>query len=225
MDLKSLMLCFSSVALATTTGLYGLKFVRKRNYLLGLEWWVVTVSSTNALIFFATGSPFFYGISHFLDAFSRGFGMPLIAVAGLMTVTHGYRPSAWQDVLLFGIATVGTIVLVAAGFVKEVLPYFYVAMWGLLALYLAYFATRLLRAGQPFHALTTIVALVCSLAIACIYDFYKIPGEETNVVFNFYVLALLTWSYFTVAIYYAYCALERAQGRTNADTGVLSYSK
>ncbi|MGU7778870.1 hypothetical protein [Burkholderia sp. PU8-34] len=210
MDLRSASLCCSAALLALTTGIYGLKFVRKRNYLLGFEWWIVTFSASNALVFFVTGSPFSYGISHFLDAFSRGFGMPVVAVAGLMAVTHHYKPSVRQDVILFGIATIGTIVLVTTDFLDGILPYFYVAMWTALAIYLAYFVRRLLRAGETFHALTTIVALVGSLAIACIYDFYRIPGEATNIVFNFYVLALVTWSYFCASIYYAYCALERA---------------
>ncbi|WGY71358.1 hypothetical protein KEC55_30695 [Burkholderia cepacia] len=225
MDHRSLVLCLSSATLAMTTGVYGLKFVRKRNFLLGFEWWIVTISATNALIFFATESPVSYGISHFLDAFSRGFGMPVIAVAGLMAVTHGYRPSVRQDVLLFVLAAAGTVVLVTAGFLQHVLPYFYVTMWTLLSIYLVGFVMRLLRAGHAFHALTTAVALVASLAIACIYDFYKIPGEETNVVFNFYVLALLTWSYFTVVLYYAYCALGKQSGRSQAGSAVLSYPK
>jgi hypothetical protein len=62
-----------------------------------------------------------------------------------------------------------------------------------------------------FRAMAMVVALATSLAIAGIYDFYKIPGEETNVVFNFYTLALCSWAYFMVAMYYGYCALERAQ--------------
>ncbi|TCW86875.1 hypothetical protein C5O80_02660 [Burkholderia sp. SRS-46] len=210
MDLRAVSLCFSSAVLASTTGVYGVKFLRKRNFLLGIEWLIVTFSASNALIFFVTGSPFSYGISHFLDAFSRAFGMPVVAVAGLMAVTHDYKPSVRQDVMLFGIAVVGTIALVTTDFMEEILPYFYVVMWTLLALYLAYFVKRLLDAGLKFHAMTTFVALVCTLAIAYIYDFYKIPGEEQNVVFNFFVLALLTWSYFVVSIYHAYCALERA---------------
>ena len=224
MDHRSLVLCLSSATLAATTGLYGFKFVRKRNFLLGFEWWIVTISASNAVIFFATESPVSYAISHFLDAFSRGFGMPVIAVAGLMAVTHGYRPSMRQDVTLFVLATLGTIALVA-GVLQNALPYFYVAMWTLMSIYLAGFVLRLARAGHVFHALTTTIALVASQAIACIYDFYKIPGEETNVVFNFYVLALLAWSYLTVTLYYAYGALERDAGRGKVNANVLSYPK
>lgn len=225
MDHRSLALCLSSAILAATTGVYGFKFVRKRNFLIGFEWWIVTISASNALIFFATDSPLSYAISHFLDAFSRGFGMPVIAVAGLMAVTHGYRPSVRQDVALFVLATAGTVALVTVGALQPVLPYFYVTMWALLSIYLAGFVLRLLRAGHAFQALTTTVGLVASLAIACIYDFYRIPGEETNVVFNFYVLALLTWSYLTAMLYYAYRALEQEAGCGNMNENVLSYPK
>ncbi|PCE30477.1 hypothetical protein [Burkholderia ubonensis] len=220
MDLREIVLCLASILLASTTGIYGVKFLRRRNYLLGIEWLVVTVSASNALLFFATGSPFCYGVSHFLDAFSRGFGMPVIAVAGLMAVTHHYKPSVRQDVILFGVAVVGTTILMTTDFIDGILPYFYVVMWTLLALYLAYFVKRLLNAGQTFHALTTLVALVSSLAIAYIYDFYKIPGEEHNIVFNFYTLALLTWSYLVVSLSHAYWALEMASKPVMGETGI-----
>jgi uncharacterized membrane protein len=84
-------------------------------------------------------------------------------------------------------------------------------MWICLSIYLAYFVKRLLNVGAMLEALGVVVSLVASLAIAGIYDFYKIPGEETNVVLNFFTLALCTWAYFMPAIYYGYCALERAQ--------------
>ncbi|MFM0557284.1 hypothetical protein P0D69_40985 [Paraburkholderia sediminicola] len=213
MDQRSLILCFSAALLAITSGVYGLKFLKKRNYLLAIEWLVVAFSSSNALNFFATGSPFSYGISHFLDAFSRGPGMPIITVVGLMAVTQGYKPSLRLDIVLLGGAVVGTIVLVSADFMTKILPYFYVVMWAVLSIYLAYFVRKLLGAGQIFHSVTVTLALVSSQTIACIYDFYQIPGDEHNVVFNFYVLALVTWSYLNVSIYYAYCALERALER------------
>jgi len=209
MDSRTLVLCFASALLATTTAIYGWKYLKKRNYLLGIEWLIVAVSSSNALIYFATDFEISGLISHVLDAFSRGFGMPVIAVAGLMAVTRGYKPSWRQDVLLFGISIVGTVVLVS-GLVTKELPYFYVAMWALLTIYLAGFIRKLLAAGERFHALTLTIAMLTSLAIACIYDFYPIPGDAHNVVLNFYVLALVAWSYLTVALYYAYCALERA---------------
>ncbi|WP_322058523.1 hypothetical protein [Paraburkholderia sp. J63] len=213
MDLRSIVLMLSSALLALSSFFYGWKVVKKRNYLLGIEMWVVGVSATNAIGFFATGNAVSYEVAHFFDAFSRGFGMPIIAVAGLMAITHNYKPSGRVDVLLFVAATAITLVFVTTHFFDGVLAYYNVVMWTLFSLYLAYFIKRLLGIGAGFQATALLVGLVTSQAIACIYDFYKIPGDETNVVFNFYTLALCSWAYLMAAIYYAYCALERAQNR------------
>ena len=213
MDLRLYTLCFSTFVLVATSLVHGVKFLRKRNYLLGVEWLVITFSASNFLLYFLSGSSFAYGISYFCDAFSRGFGVPIITVAGLMAVTHGYKPSAFADVAFFVGSILGTVVLVAGDFMVKPLPYFYVAMWGVFSLYLAYFAKRLLNVGESLHGMGVALALVSSLTIACIYDFYKIPGEETNILLNFYVLAGLTWSFVLVELYYAYGALERAGDR------------
>jgi len=148
----------------------------------------------------------------FFDAFTRAFGVPVIGVLGFMTVTHGYKPSIRQDVALFALAFGAAFALEAVDFIAPALPYFYVVMWTWLSIYVAYFVKRLLDAGEKFHAMTTTVAMVTSQVIACMYDFYEIPGDEHNVVFNFYFMALLTWAYFIAATSSAYCALERERG-------------
>jgi hypothetical protein len=58
-----------------------------------------------------------------------------------------------------------------------------------------------------------VFAALFNQAIASIYDFYKIPHDETNIVFNFYTIALYVWAYLTVQTYYSYCALQRAMER------------
>ena len=213
MDLRSLVLVLSSALLARSSFVYGWKFVKKRNYLLGIELWVVGTSASNAVVFFATESPVSWAIAHFFDVFSRGFGLPLISMAGMMVITHGFKPSIRQDILAFVASAAATFVLIGVHSLEGILPYYLVAMWCLLSIYLAYFIKRLLAVGAGFNAMLVGIALVTSLAIAGIYDFYKIPGEETNVVFNFFTLALCSWAYFAPAIYYGYCALERAQQR------------
>ncbi|TDN69485.1 hypothetical protein [Paraburkholderia sp. BL10I2N1] len=223
MDLRSIVLMLSSALLALSSFFYGWKIVKKRNYLLGLEMWIVGISATNAIGFFATGNAVSYEVAHFFDAFSRGFGMPIIAVAGMMVITHGYKPSIRQDVAAFVASFALTFVLVGADFIAGVLPYYYLAMWIWLSIYLAYFIVRLLNVGAMLEALGVAVALVTSLAIAGIYDFYKIPGEETNVVLNFYTLALCTWAYFMPAIYYGYCALERVRSGSVASKSATPY--
>lgn len=213
-------LCLAIAVLVTTSLIYGLKFLRKRNYLLGIEWLVVTFSGTNFLLYFLGGVQFSYGISYFCDAFSRGFGIPVIATAGLMAVTHRYKPAILVDILFFVVAIAGTAVLVAADAVAQPKPYFYVVMWSAFSVYLAYFAWKLLSAGEGLHAIGVVMVLLTSQAIACIYDFYKIPGDDDRAIF--FTLACLTWSLLCVVLYYAYGALERVEERESSLASVLA---
>lgn len=211
MELRNVVLCMACFTLFASGLTYGVKFLRKRNYLLGLEWLVVGFSAANFLVYFSTQSESAYLIAYFCDAFSRGFGIPIITVLGLMAVTHGYKPSALKDVLIFTGAIAATLVLISVPSLGRFLPYFYVSMWGVFALYLLYFACRLASVGETRQAAGVMLGMLASLTIAAIYDFYKIPGDETNVLLNFYVLALSTWAYVLVQLYYAYGALERAK--------------
>ena len=209
MDLKFTILCLATVLLLATSLVYGVKFLRKQNYLLGLEWLVVTLSTSNLLIYLLSQAKLPYSISYFCDAFSRAFGIPVIATAGLMAVTHRYAPSKFLDIVFFAGSIAGTAFLVSADIMAKPLPYFYLFMWTAFSIYLAYFAYRFLRAGENRHALGVILALVSGQAIASIYDFYKIPGDEEQVIF--FTLALTTWSYMLAQLYYAYGALERVE--------------
>lgn len=209
MELQYYMLCLATIILVATSAAYGVKFLKKRNYLLGLEWLIVTFSASNALLFFLADIKAAYGISYFCDAFSRGFGIPLVAVAGLMAVTHAFRPVVLADVAIFALSIAGTVVLVASDAVAAAKPYFYVVTWTAFSVYLAYFARRLLRAGQGGSALGVVVSLLSAQAIAIVYDFFPIPGDHEHMIF--YTLAELTWAYLCAQTYYAYCALERAE--------------
>lgn len=209
MELKYYLYCLADLVLIVTSLIYGLKFLKKRNYLLGFEWLVVTFSATNLLINAFTGAEAFFHISLFCDAFSRAVGMPVIAVVGMMAVTHRYKPSIVADVLFVVGALAVTVVVWTADFMVAPKPYFYLVMWSLLSVYLAYVAKRLFSVGEKRNAVSVIVALVATQIIATVYDFYHIPGDDDHMVF--YIFALLAWSYSAVSLYYAYCALERAQ--------------
>jgi hypothetical protein len=209
MDAKTLILCTATVLLLATSLTYGLKFIGRRNYLLGVEWLVVTLSTSNLLVYLLSGAQAAYKISYFCDAFSRGFGIPVIATAGLMAVTHRYKPSTFTDIAFFAAAIAGTALLVSGGFVAKPLPYFYVLMWTVYSVYLAYFAWRLLRAGKGGYAFGVVVALVLGETVAWTYDLFQFPHDDGRILF--YTFALTTWSYTVVQLYYAYGALERVE--------------
>lgn len=213
MDARSLILSLSCLVLALTVLVYGILFIRRhRNYLLGVEWLIVAVSATHMLLFNVFSWPLGYEVSMFLDAFSRGFGIPIITILGLMVVANDFKPSALVDVLVFAISIPATFLLRLEVF-AGVLPYFYVAMAFLFAGYLIYFARLLLAYGERGQAFSVLLAMTGMLIIALIYDFYQIPGEATNVLLNFFNLALLTWAYLFASLYFAYGALARAKAR------------
>lgn len=174
-----------------------------------MEWLIVAFSGSNLLIFLLTQSQISYGISFFCDAFSRGFGIPIVTVLGLMAVTHNYKPSKLKDAAIFAITFASTLVMIKSDFMAKPLPYFYVVMWCAYSAYLAYFIARLARAGEHLHALGVTVAAISGLIVACIYDFYPIPGDDTKAIFL--SIALVTWSYMMIQLYYAFFALERAK--------------
>lgn len=214
MDVQYLIVCCSIFILMAASSIYGVKFLKKRNFLLGFEWLIVAFSATNFLYFFLTGVKAAYSISYFCDAFSRGFGIPIITTAGLMTLTHHYRPSVLMDIVLFAGAVAGTVALVAVDAIAPFKPWYYVAMWSAFSLYQVYFAVRLLNVGETGHAVGVILTMLACQGIAVIYDFYTLPGDSEHMVF--YILAVLAWSFLCVETYYAYCALERAEKKSSA---------
>ncbi|AZT83873.1 hypothetical protein EHN06_10150 [Marinobacter sp. NP-4(2019)] len=208
MDIKIAILCVATILLWATTLIWGIKFLRRSNYLLGIEYLVVTVSTTNLFIYLMNESQLAYDISFFLDAFSRAAGIPIIATAGLMAVTHNYKPSKTVDILFFVGAFAGTAALLSIDAFAKPLPYFYLVMWSAFSIYLVYFGYRLIQVGEYRHAVHVVIAMLCGQAIATIYDFFKIPGDEQQIIFL--ILALTTWSYLVVVLYYAFYALKRA---------------
>ncbi|WP_172152446.1 hypothetical protein [Pseudomonas tumuqii] len=214
MEIKEVLALLSSVFLIVCGVVYGLKYVRvRKNYLLGFEWLIVAFSAANLLFFLLTGFEPSYSISFFLDAFSRAFGVPIVAVLGLMAVTHNYKPSVAKDIVIFAVTFAATFVLVLADFVKGPLPYFYLFMWCCYTVFLVYFSWRLLRAGEHLHALLNTLVAAAALGIAVVYDFFPIPGDDDQMVFM--IFALTVWGIQIVQQYYAYGALERAGARAS----------
>ncbi|WP_449406186.1 hypothetical protein [Massilia phosphatilytica] len=62
----------------------------------------------------------------------------------------------------------------------------------ILSCYLAYFAWRLLAMGVVRHAIGVGLALVAAQAVAVLYDFVTLPGDEEHLFF--YTLAAPVWS-------------------------------
>jgi hypothetical protein len=195
-------------------GLYcGWKFLRDYgNWLLGLEWIIVGSSGVNFLVWALRGGDqgnFQYDLAFFLDAFSRSVGITLIAVVGLMQVTHKYKPRPAVDVGLFALAIVAGLYLQQfSGHELHVGPAtFYVVVNLLTTAFLLYFIGRVWSIGAKGLAVWTALATAAGTAIAVTYDFFPIPGDDANRTI-FYTAALATWGAQLFVFFFAYRALH-----------------
>ena len=170
MEPKYYLYCLADFTLITTSLIYGIKLLKKRNFLLGFEWLVVAFSATNLLTNALTGEKMFLNISLFCDAFSRTAGVPVIGIAGMMAVTHRYKPSMGADVMYVLGALAATVVVWTADFMVGPKPYFYLVMWSLFSVYVAYVIKKLLSAGEKRIAVGVTLALVAAQTIASIYS-------------------------------------------------------
>ncbi len=212
MELKTILFLLSDLALILSGYVYGWKFLKKRNVLLGLEWWIIGFSASNLFVYALTGTKLCFNTSMLLDAFSRAFGFPVIAVIGTMVITHRYRPSALVDIVLFALSFAGAFVLMHVDAVQAVKPWFYLVMAAVFSVFLVYFAMRLLAVGERLNALNLMVVLVTTGTIAVMDDFFPLPGDDADRTL-FFTIAMAVWAYMVCGYYYAYCALERAEKR------------
>ena len=199
----------ASIMLSLVMFFYGYRFLKKRNYLLGYEWLIIGFSGANFAFYWISLSQTSYSLMIYLDAFSRLFGIPVIGALGMMAVSHHYKPSVSVDAWVFVGSLIGTAILLYSGFFETSLPYIYLVMWYGFAAYLCYFAARLFSNGATGVAIHLSLAIVVSTILHTAYDFYTIPGDETNLFLNFWFIALVVWSYLFAVIYYAYDALEQ----------------
>jgi hypothetical protein len=205
-------LCLADALLILAGIVYGVKFLRKRNYLCGIEWLIMATSGTNFFLWALFGWQVCYDAAHFFDAFSRSFGFPVVAVAGMMALTHNYQPSRLADISYFLLGFAGAAVLVAADHSPAFAVYkppFYLLTCVVFLAYLAYFAVRLQKVGETLHAVGTVLVAVTGLAIAVFYDYVPLPGDDVDRTV-FYTAALTVWAFMMFELYYAYRALERA---------------
>ena len=189
----------------------GWKFIRLYgNYLLGLEWMIVGASGVNFLVWSLlggdAGSPQ-YWLVYFFDALSRSFGVTLIAVLGLLRVTHRYHPSRTVDCGAFALAAGAGLYLQQFHHGFHAGPAtFYVVVNVMTSIFLCWFVSRLWRAGARPHAIAIALATAAGSAIAVTYDFFPIPGDDEYRTI-FYTLALATWGTQMFVIFRAYRAL------------------
>jgi hypothetical protein len=181
-DTRTALLSLACLSLAAAGWILGLKFLKLGNHILGYEYLIVGTSSINFLFYNITLYQPSYDLMIYLDAFSRAFGFPILGTLGLMAVTHQYAMSVRAEVCLFVITLGLTGVMLYSDFFAPMLPYSYLLLMYPFTVYLCYVAKRLFAIGKTGHGIFLSITSVAGLVIASIYDFYLMPGEETNLI-------------------------------------------
>lgn len=215
MNLRELLFLAADLSLMLVSAFYGAKFLRKGNLPIGLELWVVALSTGNVLVAFLTNHLEFLLLSEYLDAFSRSVGYPIIVTAGLLAVTHGFRASALTDIVLFAGGGIIAAIYTWGGLPAGFRAYSLLIVWTAYSVYLLWIAKRLWTAGEKRQALNTVLYTLAAQIIATIYDFWPIPGDDSLRTI-FFTFAMFAWAYQTAGLYPTYCALERTQGGLRA---------
>ncbi|MGN5238744.1 hypothetical protein [Rhodococcus sp. SJ-3] len=217
-----ILILIANVAMLVTGYVYGVRFLRRHhNFLLGFEWLVIALSGTNVLFLAGTGvshDSFSYHLMVFFDAFSRSFGMTLIFILGMLTITHHYRPNWIVEAVAITLATV-----VGLNRALDVRPVstgwtvFYTIANLAVAVFMLYVAIRLWRIGARNHAAWVSFATLLGAIIAVSYDIVRIPGDDADRTL-FYSIAMAVWALMLVTYYYGYRVLEQHNQRiTPAD--------
>ena len=208
LDPRNTLLLMGCLGLFVSGWYYGLKFLRRKNEFLGYEFIILGTSGANFLFFNATLNQTSYNLMVYLDAFSRAFGFPIIAVLGFLVVTHGFRPTRRLEIGLFAITFALTAGLIYLEVFASSLAYIYLGAWTFFTLVLLYICKLLLDTRNNAQSIMLFSATLGCFTIAAIYDFWVIPNDANNLIFNFYFLALVTWTLTLPAVYHAYVALE-----------------
>jgi len=208
-DLRDILIASGMLALVATGLGLGYRFWRQGNILLGAEWAILGFSALNFALWVTFGFQPSFEISMICDAFSRSIGIPVVATLGLAKLTHDFdvsKPTKW--LLLVGGFPLA-YGLLAYPPIQPTLPYAFFACGIVANIFLIYFALRLARVGERAHAFGITLVNISLVIIALLEGIIAIPGDETNLVLNFFFLAGWVWAIGFAEIYFAYQALAR----------------
>lgn len=194
------------VALIATGLGCGYLFLRQRNSLLGIEWLILGFSACNYFLYLAGVSDLAGQVALICDAFSRWIGIPIIALLGLMKATHKYEPPLPLEIALFVVGFLAAVQFMDAPTLATILPIFYLVMSVGWTLFLFYFARKLWQLDLRGHAMGIVIVAIGTEAIGILEGIVAIPGDETNLVFNFYFISHWGWAVAFAEIYLAYTA-------------------
>ena len=207
------MMIYAAVSSLVWVGFYyGYRFLKLKNDMLGYEWFFLAVSAANVILDKAGVFGFSAHVWHYLDTFSKLFGVTLIGAIGLMKVTHNFELSKGKEVLVFVVALVLSYGFETLDFMRAALPVASLLAAVLFLIFCSYIVQQAFKYQLILHGWLMIVLIVLNLFVAALQDFMVLPNEETAIFFNKWVIETLAWSLIFTEIFYVYRDLARKKG-------------
>lgn len=212
MSSRDLMIYVAVFSLVWVGFYYGYRFLKLKNDLLGYEWFVLAISAGNVMLDKAGIFDFSVHVWHFLDTFSKLFGITVIGTIGIMKVTHGLQLSKAKEISIFIFSLVLSYAFETLDAWRALLPVASILAAVVFLLFCAYLAQQAFKYLLRLHGWAMIFIIVLNVFVAAIQDYVRLPDEETAIFFNKWVMETLTWSLSFAEIFYVYRALARAKG-------------
>jgi len=212
MDIHTFSLSLAAFLLAAVASVSGFALIARHNYLLGDLWLLLAFSGLCFLVYGVYGEPAAYNVSQLCDTFFKGIGIPLVATVGLMAVTHQYHPSRRVSAAILGAALAGAVLLEMNDGLAPLRIILRAGAWSGFAVYLCYFAKRLVSVGEYRHAFG--VLLLSAQAVVVLKGLTATGAGSEQLMYL--VFEGVAASYLCIELFYGYCALEWALARQMA---------
>jgi hypothetical protein len=183
---------------------YGYRFLRMKNNMLGYEWFFLALSASNIILDKAGVFEVSVHIWHYLDTFSKLFGIPVIGAIGLMKVTHNFELSKVNQVLVFAVALGLSYGFETWDAMSPILPGASILAAVFFLLFCGYIAQQAFKYKLNKHGWLMILLIAINICVAAIQDFIPLPNEDTAIFFNKFVIETLAWSLLFGEIFYVY---------------------
>jgi hypothetical protein len=207
-------LMYGSISSLMFVGLiYGLRFLKLKNYLLGFEWIILGLSSMCGIIFLASGSVHIEQIWTFFDVFSRLFGITIIGSIGLLKVTHTIVPSHRFDAGIFALGFAASAAFIANPALEQQigLPIAELVMAAIFLTIIFIVAWQCFKRRLYLSALAMLATLILFSYVSLMGDFHELGPDGIPIHLVNFSTAHLVWAFGFAAIYHSYAALARAK--------------
>jgi len=211
MDTQTFGLAMAAVLLVATSGMSAFALGRQGNHLLAALWLLPCLSGMSYLLFGLYGILIALDISRLCDEILMVLGMPIVATAGLMAATHGYKPSKRASTVFLVAVLAAVALLELADSVFRVKQALSLGMWLAFSIYLWYFARRLARVGAFAHAAGIVAAVLSAQAVLVARNLQGMAGIGAS--FSFQLFEILACTFVCAQMFLAYRALEQLNER------------